>query len=177
MTAADRTDIAGNVLTELAEALGIGEVRERRYLADGLMNANWKVDTPVGAFALMPDYYAHFMPEAGEKGRGTAAPLLGVLQVKWMRRGDHDQGEDRLVRPAMARGSRPARCASRCSVTEPCTRSTAFVTGGPVVSMAAPSHGPGSGQDLARRGLPRQRQVYPALLIFQGPTHGEGRPE
>ncbi|MFJ3804603.1 hypothetical protein ACIPSJ_51110 [Streptomyces sp. NPDC090088] len=51
-TAADRTDIAGNVLSELAAAFGIGGVRERRYLADGLMNVNWKVDTPVGAFAL-----------------------------------------------------------------------------------------------------------------------------
>ncbi|MEU2625260.1 phosphotransferase [Streptomyces sp. NPDC007157] len=51
-TAADRTDIAGNVLTELAAAFGIGEVRERRYLTDGLMNVNWKVDTSLGAFAL-----------------------------------------------------------------------------------------------------------------------------
>ncbi|WP_405626835.1 phosphotransferase [Streptomyces sp. NBC_01396] len=51
-TRADRTDIPGSVLAELADAFGIEEVRERRYLADGLMNVNWKVDTPVGPFAL-----------------------------------------------------------------------------------------------------------------------------
>lgn len=51
-TRADRTDMPGSVLAELADAFGIEEVRERRYLADGLMNVNWKVDTPVGPFAL-----------------------------------------------------------------------------------------------------------------------------
>lgn len=51
-TVADRTDIPGSVLAELADAFGVGEVREPRHLADGLMNVNWKVDTPAGAFAL-----------------------------------------------------------------------------------------------------------------------------
>ncbi|WP_079193223.1 phosphotransferase [Streptomyces sp. CB02488] len=51
-TVVDRTDIPGSVLAELTSAFGLGKVRERRYLADGLMNANWRVDTPAGAFAL-----------------------------------------------------------------------------------------------------------------------------
>ncbi|WP_260326945.1 phosphotransferase [Streptomyces sp. TLI_185] len=51
-TSADRTDIPGRVLAELADVFGVGEVREPRHLADGLMNVNWKVDTPAGAFAL-----------------------------------------------------------------------------------------------------------------------------
>jgi Ser/Thr protein kinase RdoA (MazF antagonist) len=51
-TAADRTDIADSTLAELVGAFGLGEVRDHRYLADGLMNENWRVDTPVGVFAL-----------------------------------------------------------------------------------------------------------------------------
>ncbi|MEU3952964.1 phosphotransferase [Streptomyces achromogenes] len=51
-TAAARGDIAESVLGELIDAFGLGEVRERRYLADGLMNANWRLDTPAGQFAL-----------------------------------------------------------------------------------------------------------------------------
>ncbi|MFG3289423.1 phosphotransferase [Streptomyces sp. NPDC048179] len=51
-TVADRTDIPGKVLAELASVFGVGEVRERRYLADGLMNVNWRVETSAGAFAL-----------------------------------------------------------------------------------------------------------------------------
>ncbi|WP_055529573.1 phosphotransferase [Streptomyces graminilatus] len=49
---AGKADIPESFLVELASAFELGEVRERRYLADGLMNANWKVDTPAGAFAL-----------------------------------------------------------------------------------------------------------------------------
>ncbi|MGW1887765.1 phosphotransferase [Streptomyces sp. NPDC001970] len=49
---AARTDIADGVLAELINIFGLGEVGERRYLADGLMNANWRVDTSAGAFAL-----------------------------------------------------------------------------------------------------------------------------
>ncbi|MFD7314342.1 phosphotransferase [Streptomyces sp. NPDC056730] len=48
----DRTEIQASVLAELTSAFGLEEVRERCYLADGLMNANWKVDTPAGVFAL-----------------------------------------------------------------------------------------------------------------------------
>ncbi|MDJ0461906.1 phosphotransferase [Streptomyces sp. H27-C3] len=48
----DRTDIPGSVFAELTSAFGLGEARERRYLADGLMNANWKVETAAGVFAL-----------------------------------------------------------------------------------------------------------------------------
>lgn len=51
-TVADRVKITGSVLAQLANAFGLGEVRESRCLADGLMNANWRVDTSVGAFAL-----------------------------------------------------------------------------------------------------------------------------
>ncbi|GHE88439.1 hypothetical protein GCM10018772_10150 [Streptomyces fumanus] len=51
-TAAARSDIAESVLGELIDAFGLGEVQERRYLADGLMNANWRLDTPAGQFAL-----------------------------------------------------------------------------------------------------------------------------
>ncbi|MGY9066819.1 phosphotransferase [Streptomyces sp. CAS3] len=51
-TVAARSDIAESVLGELIDAFSLGEVRERRYLADGLMNANWRLDTPVGQFAL-----------------------------------------------------------------------------------------------------------------------------
>lgn len=48
----DRTEIQAGVLAELISAFGLEEVRERFYLPDGLMNANWKVDTAAGAFAL-----------------------------------------------------------------------------------------------------------------------------
>lgn len=51
-TVADRTAIPSSTLSELAGAFGFGEVRERQYLADGLMNVNWRVDTSAGAFAL-----------------------------------------------------------------------------------------------------------------------------
>lgn len=47
-----RTEIPSSVLTALASAFGFGEVRERRFLADGLMNANWKLDAAAGSFAL-----------------------------------------------------------------------------------------------------------------------------
>ncbi len=48
----DRTNIPGSVFAELTSAFGLGTVREKRYLADGLMNANWRVDTAAGVFAL-----------------------------------------------------------------------------------------------------------------------------
>ncbi|WP_416484499.1 phosphotransferase [Streptomyces sp. CL12] len=51
-TVAARRDIAESVLGELIDAFGLGEVQERRYLADGLMNANWRLDTSAGRFAL-----------------------------------------------------------------------------------------------------------------------------
>ncbi|MEV8070855.1 phosphotransferase [Streptomyces sp. NPDC085995] len=51
-TAADRSEIPESALGELIGAFGLGEVRERRYLADGLMNANWRLDTSAGRFAL-----------------------------------------------------------------------------------------------------------------------------
>ena len=51
-TGAAKAEIADGVLTELISAFGLGEVRERRYLADGLMNANWRVETRAGIFAL-----------------------------------------------------------------------------------------------------------------------------
>ncbi|WP_329356715.1 phosphotransferase [Streptomyces anulatus] len=51
-TAADRTEIPDSVFAELTCLFGFGVVRERRFLAEGLMNANWKVETVAGAFAL-----------------------------------------------------------------------------------------------------------------------------
>ncbi|MHC0433814.1 phosphotransferase [Streptomyces sp. O3] len=51
-TVADRASISGSDLAELTSAFGLGMVREHRYLADGLMNANWRVDTAAGSFAL-----------------------------------------------------------------------------------------------------------------------------
>ncbi|WP_317620493.1 phosphotransferase [Streptomyces sp. CBMA156] len=39
-------------LAVLGEAFGLGEVRERRFLLDGLMNGNWRLDTVEGSFAL-----------------------------------------------------------------------------------------------------------------------------
>ncbi|NUR04599.1 MAG: phosphotransferase [Streptomyces sp.] len=74
-TVADRTDIPGSVLTELARAFGIGEVWERRYLADGLMNVNWKVDTPVGSFALKR--VTDVSPDRLSRNLGVLAALAG----------------------------------------------------------------------------------------------------
>lgn len=51
-TAANRDSIPDNNLAELSSAFGLGEVWEQRYLADGLMNANWRVDAAAGTFAL-----------------------------------------------------------------------------------------------------------------------------
>ncbi|QIB48625.1 phosphotransferase [Streptomyces aureoverticillatus] len=48
----DRTSIPESDLTELTTAFGLGKVLECRYLADGLMNANWRVDAATGSFAL-----------------------------------------------------------------------------------------------------------------------------
>ncbi|MFJ7198045.1 MULTISPECIES: phosphotransferase [unclassified Streptomyces] len=50
--AKDSTDIPGSVLAELTSTFGLVEVRNQRYLIDGLMNANWRVDTAAGLFAL-----------------------------------------------------------------------------------------------------------------------------
>ncbi|MEV7777739.1 phosphotransferase [Kitasatospora sp. NPDC088351] len=39
-------------LAVLGRAFGLGEVRECRFLSDGLMNGNWRLDTAEGSFAL-----------------------------------------------------------------------------------------------------------------------------
>ncbi|WP_051839905.1 phosphotransferase [Streptomyces sp. NRRL F-5126] len=39
-------------LPDLAGAFGLGEVRRRRFLADGLMNRNWLVETSTGSYAV-----------------------------------------------------------------------------------------------------------------------------
>jgi homoserine kinase type II len=49
---ADRTRIPSDDLAELIKAFDIGEVLDRQYVSDGLMNVNWRLDTPVGRFAL-----------------------------------------------------------------------------------------------------------------------------
>ncbi|MCX5136442.1 phosphotransferase [Streptomyces sp. NBC_00340] len=51
-SAADKAHIPESVLVELTRDFGLGEVREGRFLADGLMNANWRIDTAAGVFAL-----------------------------------------------------------------------------------------------------------------------------
>ncbi|MET9442018.1 phosphotransferase [Streptomyces sp. NPDC006610] len=51
-TVAVRSDIPDSALSELIDAFDLGGVWERRYLADGLMNANWRLNTPAGQFAL-----------------------------------------------------------------------------------------------------------------------------
>jgi Ser/Thr protein kinase RdoA (MazF antagonist) len=48
----DRTHIAADDLGELIAVFGLGDVLGRRHLAEGLMNVNWRLDTPVGSFAL-----------------------------------------------------------------------------------------------------------------------------
>ncbi|KND39825.1 hypothetical protein IQ63_01720 [Streptomyces acidiscabies] len=51
-TVTDRTHIPSADLAELISAFDLGDVLDRRHLADGLMNVNWRVDTPAGPFAL-----------------------------------------------------------------------------------------------------------------------------
>ncbi|MEU0740729.1 phosphotransferase [Streptomyces sp. NPDC006134] len=51
-TVAPRSDIADSALAELSEVFALGDVQERCYLAGGLMNANWRLDTLAGQFAL-----------------------------------------------------------------------------------------------------------------------------
>ncbi|MGA4983664.1 hypothetical protein ACPB9I_16640 [Streptomyces cellulosae] len=48
-TVAARSDIPDSALSELIDAFDLGGVRERRYLADGLMNANWRLDSWPGS--------------------------------------------------------------------------------------------------------------------------------
>ncbi|MFH8403050.1 phosphotransferase [Streptomyces anulatus] len=47
-----KTHLPASDLAELTGLFGIGEVLDRRHLADGLMNVNWRLDTPTGRFAL-----------------------------------------------------------------------------------------------------------------------------
>ncbi|MFG5723911.1 phosphotransferase [Streptomyces murinus] len=49
---ADRTHLPADDLAELIRAYDIDEVLDRRHLADGLMNVNWRLDTRAGRFAL-----------------------------------------------------------------------------------------------------------------------------
>lgn len=49
---ADKTHLPASDLAELTGRFGIGEVLDRRHLTDGLMNVNWRLDTPSGSFAL-----------------------------------------------------------------------------------------------------------------------------
>ncbi|MYX94084.1 phosphotransferase [Streptomyces sp. SID486] len=72
-TVAARSGIAESVLGELIDAFGLGQVRESRYLADGLMNANWKLDTPVGQFALKR--VTDVSPERLQRNLGALAAL------------------------------------------------------------------------------------------------------
>lgn len=44
--------MASDDLIVLAEAFGLGTIHEARYLADGLMNRNWRIETDAGVFAL-----------------------------------------------------------------------------------------------------------------------------
>ncbi|WP_245790658.1 phosphotransferase [Streptomyces monashensis] len=86
-TVAARSDIADSVLSELIDAYDLGGVRERRYLADGLMNANWRLDTPVGSFALKRVTDASLerlqrnlgvLAALGAEGVPVSAPILTI---------------------------------------------------------------------------------------------------
>ncbi|MFD3998652.1 hypothetical protein [Streptomyces sp. NPDC058548] len=39
-------------LTELIKGFDLGEVVPRQHLTEGLLNVNWRLDTPTGSFAL-----------------------------------------------------------------------------------------------------------------------------
>ncbi|MER5806912.1 phosphotransferase [Streptomyces sp. NPDC002033] len=52
MTDTTREEGLTAVLPTLCSAFGLGEVRDRRFLAHGLMNRNWRLVTAAGAFAL-----------------------------------------------------------------------------------------------------------------------------
>ncbi|WP_328899995.1 phosphotransferase [Streptomyces sp. NBC_00441] len=49
---AGRIHIPAGDLAELIKVFDLGEVLDRRHLADGLMNVNWRLDTTAGRFAL-----------------------------------------------------------------------------------------------------------------------------
>ncbi|MFY0511744.1 phosphotransferase [Streptomyces anulatus] len=49
---AGKTHLPVDDLAELIRVFDIGEVLDRRHLADGLMNMNWRLDTRTGRFAL-----------------------------------------------------------------------------------------------------------------------------
>ncbi|MFE7659557.1 phosphotransferase [Streptomyces celluloflavus] len=51
-TVTDRTHIPAADLAELISAFDLGDVLDRRHLAEGLMNVNWRLETPAGPFAL-----------------------------------------------------------------------------------------------------------------------------
>ncbi|MFG2227667.1 phosphotransferase [Streptomyces sp. NPDC048644] len=51
-TVTGRTHIPAAHLAELIRAFDLVDVLDRRHLADGLMNVNWRVETPAGSFAL-----------------------------------------------------------------------------------------------------------------------------
>ncbi|MET9934484.1 MULTISPECIES: phosphotransferase [unclassified Streptomyces] len=49
---ASRLHVSTDDLAKLIREFGLGEVVARRHLADGLMNVNWRLDTPTGPFVL-----------------------------------------------------------------------------------------------------------------------------
>ncbi|MET8751054.1 phosphotransferase [Streptomyces sp. NPDC004667] len=52
MTDTTREDGLAAVLPTLSGAFGLGEVRDQRFLAHGLMNRNWRLVTATGVYAL-----------------------------------------------------------------------------------------------------------------------------
>lgn len=52
VTDTTREDGLSAALSALARTFGLGEVRARQFLAHGLMNRNWRLDTASGAYAV-----------------------------------------------------------------------------------------------------------------------------
>src|SRR4051812_21648558 len=65
-------DAPTNDLSMVAPAFGLGAIHHARYLADGLMNRNWRIATDRGSFALK---------QIIDVPLATARRNLGVLRV------------------------------------------------------------------------------------------------
>ncbi|MDV5145750.1 phosphotransferase [Streptomyces sp. SBC-4] len=72
----DRTQVPADDLAALIDLFGLDHVVERRHLADGLMNVNWRLDTPAGSFALK-----RIMDVPLDRLRRNLAVLPGLAKV------------------------------------------------------------------------------------------------
>ncbi|MFE3860610.1 phosphotransferase [Streptomyces goshikiensis] len=81
VTDATREDDLLAALPTLSRVFGLGEVRRRQFLAHGLMNRNWRLDTDSGAYAVkeitdvpLPKVRRNLAVLAGLAGDGIPAP-------------------------------------------------------------------------------------------------------